>query len=53
MKQGAVRVASKFESAEDPKKASGKPYVEITSRAKVKFRLPVNDADPGAIKAYR
>jgi modification methylase len=53
VKQGAVRVASKAESDEDRRKVSAKPYVESTSRAKVTFRLPLNDADPGAIKAYQ
>lgn len=53
MKQGAVRVASKVVSSKDLKRIPAKPFVEITSRAKVTFRLPLNDADPGAIKAYQ
>jgi len=30
-----------------------KPYLELQSRAKVSFRLPLNDADPGALSIYR
>lgn len=30
-----------------------KPYLELQSRAKVSFRLPLNDADPGALSVYQ
>lgn len=53
MKQGAVREAANIGSGKNPEKAPTKPYVEIRSRAQLVFRLPVNDADPGAIKAYQ
>jgi len=53
VKQAAVRVESRVGPGGDRKMASAKPFVEITSRAKVTFRLPLNDADPGAIKAYQ
>jgi modification methylase len=35
------------------KKQSSATYVELTSRAKVTFKLPLNDAEPGALKLYR
>lgn len=53
MKQGAVRLASKVKHDKDREIVKAKPYVEITSRAQMTFRLPLNDADPGAIKAYQ
>ena len=32
---------------------ASKDYVEVESRAKVSFRLPLNDATPGALGAYQ
>src|SRR4051794_9172951 len=33
--------------------APAKPYIEIESRARVTFRLPLNDADKGALADYQ
>ena len=38
---------------DDRQGGDAKPYLELQSRAKVSFRLPLNDADPGALSAYR
>ena len=38
---------------DDRQGGDAKPYLELQSRAKVSFRLPLNDADPGALSVYR
>ena len=53
-----VRQATVQESAltEDRRRVSKPPkqqFLELTSRAEVSFRLPVNDAAPGALNIYR
>lgn len=53
MKQATNRNSSRSLSTAYPDKAAGKPYVDLESRAKVTFRLPLNDADAGALQIYR
>jgi site-specific DNA-methyltransferase (adenine-specific) len=53
VKRAAARQTSDTGLFNDQNAVPAKPYVEITSRAQLTFRLPLNDADPGAIKAYQ
>lgn len=53
MKQAIVKKQLRIESGERGQKVHPSPYVELTSRAKVTFRLPLNDAAPGALHIYR
>ena len=52
MKQATFRNTPKPRTARD-EKVDPKAYVDLETRAKVSFRLPLNDADPGALHAYR
>lgn len=40
-------------SSEPPKRSATPDFVEVTSRARVSFQLPVNDNTPEALKVYR
>jgi DNA modification methylase len=40
-------------STNGQQESDSRPYVELQSRTKVSFRLPLNDADPGALHVYR
>jgi site-specific DNA-methyltransferase (adenine-specific) len=53
VKHAAVKTQVRIESGKHGRKAHPLPYVELTSRAEVTFRLPLNDATPGALKTYR
>lgn len=53
MKQTSKKLISPQPLDDDRQGGDAKPYLELQSRAKVSFRLPLNDADPGALSAYR
>lgn len=53
MKQATVRRQLKFEGNERRPQNAPSSYVELKSRAEVTFRLPLNDAAPGALQVYR
>jgi modification methylase len=55
VKQAVVRKDSKWDKPTPTKKAKMpvRTYVELTSRAEVTFRLPLNDAEKGALKVYQ
>ena len=53
LKQAAVQVSSKAGGCKGAGKASSGKFVELRSRAGVVFRLPLNDAAPGALNTYR
>jgi modification methylase len=53
VKQANVRSQLRFEGSEDRQKAGPSPHVQLTSRAEVTFRLPLNDAAPGGLQIYR
>lgn len=53
MKQATIRNLSKEDFGQTKKRATSGQYIELTSRAEVTFRLPVNDAAPGALTAYQ
>jgi site-specific DNA-methyltransferase (adenine-specific) len=53
MKQATAQRQLKFDSDNRRPSADSLPYVELTSHAKVTFRLPLNDANPGALQMYR
>lgn len=52
MKEATARNLPKDQNRQREKKPARGQYLELTSRAKVTFRLPVNDAEPGALAAY-
>ena len=53
VKQAAVQVSPKVGVAKRGSKGTKEAFVEIKSRAEVVFRLPLNDAAPGALNVYR
>jgi modification methylase len=53
VEQATVRVSSKVGAGEKAPKGSKQPFVELKSRPEVVFRLPLNDAAPGALNIYR
>jgi DNA modification methylase len=53
VKQAAFWETPKKKLGLDGREHGPNQCVEITSRAEVKFRLPLNDADRGALKIYR
>lgn len=53
MKQATQRNASSALVGDGQQDSSVRPYVQLDSLAKVSFKLPLNDADPGALEAYR
>lgn len=53
MKQATVKKQLMFDLGKRGQKVRTLPYVEVTSRAEVTFRLPLNDAAPGALQIYR
>ena len=53
MKQAIAQRQLKFDSDSRGQSADALPSVELTSHAKVTFRLPLNDAAPGALQRYR
>jgi site-specific DNA-methyltransferase (adenine-specific) len=53
VKQATAQRKLEFEAAKRGQEAEPMPCVELTSRAKVTFRLPLNDAAPGALQIYR
>lgn len=52
MKQ-AASIALRRQASDRQDKPAIKGYLELESRAKVTFRLPLNDADAGALDIYR
>jgi modification methylase len=53
VKQAAVQVSPKSGERKRGSKSSKEAFVELKSRAEVVFRLPLNDATPGALNIYR
>ena len=53
MKQATAKNLLKVESSKRGQNVHLSSYVELTSRAQVAFRLPLNDAAPGALHIYR
>lgn len=53
MKQATNKNTSLQRSSDSQRESDSKPYLELKSRAQVSFRLPLNDADPGALPLYR
>jgi DNA modification methylase len=53
VKQATVKKQQRVEPGKRGQKVHPSPYVELTSRAEVTFRLPLNDAAPGALHIYR
>jgi hypothetical protein len=53
MKQATVQRKLEFEAGKANPKADPQPCMALTSRAQVTFRLPLNDAAPGALQIYR
>jgi site-specific DNA-methyltransferase (adenine-specific) len=53
VKQATIREAPSRPTGRDTEKAGPKAYLDLETQAKVSFRLPLNDADPGALQIYR
>jgi len=49
----AFRKAAGGRSNDARRDSASKDYLEVESRAQVSFRLPLNDASPGALNIYR
>jgi site-specific DNA-methyltransferase (adenine-specific) len=53
VKQATAKKQLRLDMEECGPEVHPSPYVELTSRAEVTFRLPLNDAAPGALPIYR
>src|ERR1035441_2000379 len=53
MKQVQKTRSSLIRSTKGQQEGESKAYLELQSRAKVSFQLPLNDAEPGALAKYR
>ncbi|HTW80468.1 MAG TPA: site-specific DNA-methyltransferase [Terracidiphilus sp.] len=53
VRQALVQVPPQSNTGKRAPKSDQQPYVQLTSRAEVTFRLPLNDAAPGALSIYR
>jgi modification methylase len=53
VQQAQIQVPEESNAGKRAPKSAQQPYIQVTSRAEVTFRLPLNDAAPGALNIYR
>lgn len=53
VKQAVAQVSPQIGVGNSISEETEHPYIQLTSRAEVTFRLPLNDAAPGALNSYR